>query len=156
MVARGSVTAAADADFTAQVDVDGLSPATHYWYAFIDPSTRERSPVGTHPHLGNDVRHLRFAAVSCAKFNAGYFNTYARIADREDLDFLLHLGDYIYEAAQKPPATQTPGADIGRPFDPLSECVTLTDYRTRYAQYHSDPMSRHSTLDAHDRHGRRP
>jgi len=139
VVARGSVSATSDADFTAQVDVDHLSPATHYWYAFVDPSTGERSPVGRTRTLGSDVKQVRFAAVSCAKFNAGYFNTYARIADRDDLDFLLHLGDYIYEAAQKPPATQTPGADIGRPFDPLNECVTLTDYRTRYAQYHSDP-----------------
>ena len=43
---------------------------------------------------------------------------------------MLHLGDYIYEASQTPPASQTPGADIGRPFDPLHECVTLDDYRT--------------------------
>jgi phosphodiesterase/alkaline phosphatase D-like protein len=139
VVASDSVVAAADADFTAQVDVNGLSAATHYWYAFVDPSTGERSTIGRTRTLGEDVEHLRFAAVSCAKFNAGYFNAYARIAERNDLDFLLHLGDYIYEAAQKPPATQTPGADIGRPFDPLNECVTLTDYRTRYAQYHSDP-----------------
>src|SRR5262249_10019318 len=83
--------------------------------------------------------HLRFAMVSCAKFNAGFFNAYARIAEREDLDFVLHLGDYIYEAAQNPPASQTPGADIGRPFEPRNECITLADYRTRYAQYHADP-----------------
>ena len=144
MVASDSVIAMADADFTAQVDVDGLSPATHYWYAFVDPSTGERSTIGRTRTLGDDVEHLRFAAVSCAKFNAGYFNAYARIAERDDLDFLLHLGDYIYEAAQKPPATQTPGADIGRPFDPLNECVTLTDYRTRYASTTPTPTSRHS------------
>ena len=77
--------------------------------------------------------------VSCAKFNAGFFNAYARIAARDDLDFLLHLGDYIYEASNTPPASQTPGADIGRPFDPLHECVTLDDYRTRYTQYRRDP-----------------
>ena len=77
--------------------------------------------------------------VSCAKFNAGFFNAYARIAQRDDLAFLLHLGDYIYEASNTPPPTQTPGADIGRPFDPLHECVTLDDYRRRYAQYRLDP-----------------
>ena len=38
--------------------------------------------------------------VSCAKYNAGFFNAYARIAERDDLDFVLHLGDYIYEASQ--------------------------------------------------------
>ena len=59
--------------------------------------------------------------------------------ERTDLDFLLHLGDYIYEASNTPPKSQTPGADIGRPFDPLHECVTLDDYRTRYRQYRRDP-----------------
>src|ERR687894_818052 len=55
---------------------------------------------------GADAERLRFATCSCAKYNAGYFNAYARIAEREELDFLLHLGDYIYEAANKPPASQ--------------------------------------------------
>jgi alkaline phosphatase D len=76
---------------------------------------------------------------SCAKHNAGFFNAYARIAERDDLDFLLHLGDYIYEASNIPAKGQTPGADIGRDFDPLGECRTLDEYRTRYRQYHRDP-----------------
>jgi phosphodiesterase/alkaline phosphatase D-like protein len=76
---------------------------------------------------------------SCAKHNAGFFNAYARIAERDDLDFVLHLGDYIYEASNIPAKGQTPGADIGRPFDPLGECRTLEEYRSRYAQYHRDP-----------------
>ena len=57
--------------------------------------------------------------VPVREVNAGFFNAYARFAEREDLDFLLHLGDYIYEAANMPPRRQTPVADIGRPFDPL-------------------------------------
>ena len=88
---------------------------------------------------------MRFATCSCAKFNAGYFNAYARIAERDDLDFLLHLGDYIYEAANKPAAGQTPGADIGRPFEPDGECRTLAEYRTRYAQYRATRTSRPCT-----------
>ena len=101
--------ATADADFTAQVDVGGLSSATDYWYAFDASRSGERSPVGRTRHSRRDIDHLRFAAVSCAKFNAGFFNAYARIAERDDLDFLLHLGDYIYEAAQNPPATPDAG-----------------------------------------------
>ena len=95
---------------------------------------------------------------SCAKFNAGFFNAYARIAERDDLDFVLHLGDYIYEASNTPPKTQTPGADIGRPFEPVGECRTLADYRTRYAQYRRDPdvqrlhaaLPMIATLDDHE------
>lgn len=134
----GTKTALAGGDFTVHADPSPLEPATVYYYRFH--AGGETSPIGrtkTLPALG--AEHLRFAQVSCAKFNAGFFNAYARIAERDDLDFLLHLGDYIYEAANTPPAGQTPGADIGRPFQPLHECKTLEDYRIRYAQYHSDP-----------------
>jgi len=88
----------------------------------------------------------------------GVLQRLARLAERDDLQLRLHLGDYIYEASNTPPKSQTPGADIGRPFDPLHECVTLDDYRTRYNQYHRDPdvqllHSRHPivpTLDDHE------
>jgi alkaline phosphatase D len=138
VVAAGESTAAPVSDFTVHVDVAGLEPGTTYHYGF--EALGERSAVGrtrTLPASGAD--RLRFAYCSCAKFNAGFFNAYARIAEREDVDFLLHLGDYIYEASNTPPKSQTPGADIARPFDPLGECRTLTDYRTRYAQYRRDP-----------------
>ncbi len=137
VVATGQSVARPEDDFSTQVDVGGLQPDTHYWYEFR--SATETSPIGrfrTLPAAG--AEHFRFAAVSCAKYNSGFFNGYARIAERDDLNFVLHLGDYIYEASQTPPASQTPGADIGRPFDPLHECVTLDDYRRRYAQYHTD------------------
>jgi alkaline phosphatase D len=137
IVNSGTTTARYEDDHTAHADATGLQPASRYYYRF--QAEGESSSTGrtkTLPQAG--VTHLRFAQVSCAKFNAGFFNAYARIAARDDLDFLLHLGDYIYEAANIPPAGQTPGADIDRPFNPLHECKTLSDYRTRYAQYHSD------------------
>jgi alkaline phosphatase D len=138
VVAAGHCDASAETDHTVKVDVTGLEPSTRYWYAF--EACGERSPVGRTKTLPDGhVERLRFAQCSCSKYNAGFFNAYARIAERDDLDFVLHLGDYIYEAAQNPPASQTPGADIGRPFEPLHECVTLDDYRTRYSQYHADP-----------------
>ena len=138
VMAHGASVATAEADHTVKVDVTGLEPGTRYWYAF--EALGERSTVGrTRTIPSGHVERLRFAQCSCAKYNAGFFNAYARIAERDDLDFVLHLGDYFYEAAQNPPASQTPGADIGRPMNPLNECVTLADYRTRYAQYHADP-----------------
>jgi alkaline phosphatase D len=130
IIASGTALAQADADYTVNVDVTGLAPASRYFYQF--EALGQTSPVGRTKTLPtNGVGHLRFAQVSCAKFNAGFFNAYSRIAARDDLDFLLHLGDYIYEASNKPPASQTPGADIGRPFEPLHECKTLEDYRRR-------------------------
>jgi alkaline phosphatase D len=138
VVASGETVASADDDHTVHVDADGLESATTYHYGFACDGVR--SPVGrTRTLPGAEAERLRFATCSCAKFNAGHFNAYARIAERDDLAFLLHLGDYVYEASNTPPKTQTPGADIGRPFEPAGECRTLDDYRTRYAQYHRDP-----------------
>jgi alkaline phosphatase D len=138
VIAAGTTAATAAHDHTVHVDVAGLEPATAYWYRF--DASGASSPVGrTRTLAGDDTEHLRFALCSCAKFNAGYFNAYRRIAVRDDLAFLLHLGDYIYEASQTPPVSQTPSADIGRPFEPLEECRTLEQYRQRYHQYHRDP-----------------
>jgi len=156
VVTRGTARATAERDWTVHVDVGGLSPNTRYWYSFA--ALDVASPVGRTKTLPTGhVERLRMAMVSCAKFNAGFFNAYGRIAARDDLDFVLHLGDYIYEASQTPPKSQTPGADIGRPFEPRNECVTLEDYRTRYSQYHRDPDTRAMAPDASpDCDARRP
>jgi alkaline phosphatase D len=137
VVASEEATAEAEHDHTVHVDITGLEPGMTYHYGFN--AEGEDSPVGRTWTLRSDADRLRFAMCSCAKHNAGFFNAYARIAERDDLDFLLHLGDYIYEAGNTPAKGQTPGADIGRDFDPLEECRTLDEYRTRYRQYHRDP-----------------
>jgi phosphodiesterase/alkaline phosphatase D-like protein len=156
-VAEGAAIAAAERDHTVHVDVGGLEPDTVYYYGFAKDD--EHSPGARTKTLpGTAADRLRFVFCSCAKFNAGFFNAYSRIAERRDLDFVLHLGDYIYEASNTPPPPQTPGADIGRPFDPLGECRTLAEYRTRYAQYRSDPdvqalhhaLPMIATLDDHE------
>ena len=157
VVESGQTSAQARHDHCVHVDVGGLEQDTTYYYGF--ESQGEASPVGRTKTLPAAPERVRFAQVSCAKYNAGWFNAYARIADRADeLDFLLHLGDYIYEASQTPPASQTPSPDIGRPFEPPGECRTLAEYRTRYAQYHRDPqiqavhhaMPMIATLDDHE------
>jgi alkaline phosphatase D len=157
IVASGDATAEAEHDHAVHVDVNGLEPDSTYFYGF--GAGGESSPVARTRTLPADgVERIRFAICSCAKFNAGYFNAYARIAERDDLHFLLHLGDYIYEASNIPAKGQTPGADIGRDFDPLGECRTVDEYRTRYSQYHRDPdvQAMHhalpviATLDDHE------
>jgi alkaline phosphatase D len=137
-VANGLSRIRVEGDSTIRVDVGGLRPDTRYTYDFEVEG--ELSPQGRTRTLPDaDATTIRFAQVSCAKYNAGHFNAYARLAERDDIAFVLHLGDWIYEASQTPPASQTASRDIGRPFDPLHECVTLEDYRTRYAQYRRDP-----------------
>ncbi len=130
-IAEGETLASADRDFTVKVDVGGLQPATTYYYRFLSdfgpsPSGRTR----TLPDSGSD--ELRIAFVSCANYGAGYFNVYRRLAQRDDLHFILHLGDYIYEYGD---------GEFGdrRPLDPPYETITLDDYRRRYACYRSDP-----------------
>lgn len=137
-VANGQTRVRTESDSIVRVDVSGLSPDTRYLYDFeVDGEASPQGRTRTLPE-GN-VASIRFGQVSCAKYNAGHFNAYARLAERDDLAFILHLGDWIYEASQTPPASQTTSRDIGRPFDPLHECKTLDDYRARYAQYRRDP-----------------
>jgi len=78
--------------------------------------------------------------VSCSNYPAGFFNAYGRLADRNDLDAILHLGDYIYEYdADTTSYGGSIGKQLGRMHEPDAELVTLADYRTRYAQYRLDP-----------------
>ena len=134
-VQTGSVTTGADRDFTVKIDARGLQPGRTYYYAF--DANGQQSPVGrtkTLP-LGN-VQRLRFASLSCANYPAGFFNVYRMIADREDLDAVIHLGDYIYEFRN---GEYGDGGPLGRLPRPLKESVTLEEYRQRYATYREDP-----------------
>ena len=76
--------------------------------------------------------------ISCSNWPFGYFNVYKAIAQRDDVDAVIHLGDYIYEYGVDGYGGQV-GEQIGRRHDPVTEIVTLEDYRTRHAQYKSDP-----------------
>ncbi|PXY24859.1 alkaline phosphatase [Prauserella coralliicola] len=129
---RGSVTTGPARDHTVKVDVAGLEPATWYWYRFAVAGTA--SPVGrtrTAPAVGAAVERLRFGVVSCSNLQSGHFAAYRHLAERDDLDLVVHLGDYLYEY----------GAEDGavRPHDPPVEMTTLEHYRRRHAQYKSDP-----------------
>lgn len=136
-VAKISAASSVDRDHTVHLVVDGLEAGRSYTYWF--EAGGQESPRGGFRTLPTEPTSLTLGVVSCAKYNAGVFNVYRRVAERRDLDLVVHLGDYIYEAADQPPRSQTPGAGIGRTFDPLHECRTLADYRRRYGQYRSDP-----------------
>jgi alkaline phosphatase D len=155
IVASGADIADPRSDHTVKVEVTGLEPAETYFYAF--EALGERSAVGRTRTLSrNDCDHLRFAVCCCAKYTAGYFNVYRRIAARPDLDFVLHLGDYIYEYPTHD--GKAIGPQIGREMDPPHECRTLDDYRRRYALHRRDPDVQRlhaahpmiSTLDDHE------
>ena len=134
VVASGSVETSSARDYTVKVDAGGLQPGRLYYYAF--DVMGERSVVGRTKTLPQDsVSRLRLASVSCSNYPAGYFNVYRCLAGRDDLDAVLHLGDYIYEFAN---GVYGDGAGSGRVPMPAGEASSLADYRMRYATYRSD------------------
>jgi len=144
VVGRGVASAAPDRDFTVKVDASGLQPGRTYFYTF--ESGGQQSPIGrTKTMPGDGVERVRLAAVSCSNYPAGYFNVYRCLANRSDLDAVLHLGDYIYEFAN---GVFGDGRASGRVPLPGGEAVTLADYRLRYATYRSD----RDLQDAHRQH----
>lgn len=121
----------ASRDFTVKLDCTGLSADTVYFYQFL--SNGVRSPVGrtrTMP-AANNKRALNLGLVSCSSMPHGFFNAYAQLAKRTDLDAVVHLGDYIYEYGD---------GEYGslRACEPATEILTLSDYRTRHGQYKKD------------------
>jgi alkaline phosphatase D len=142
--ARGTLATGAARDYTVKIDAQGLQPGRTYYYRFT--ARGERSPIGrTRTLPARGVRHLRLAIASCANLPFGYFNVYQRIAERADLDAVLHLGDYLYEYQN---GRYGNGTAFGRIPDPDREIVTLDDYRHRHAQYKRDP----DLQEAHRQH----
>jgi alkaline phosphatase D len=136
---RGAQWAHPEYDHTLHVEVGHLDPGREYFYRFrvgewVSPVGRTR----TAPALGAAVAGLRLAAVSCQRYDQGYWTAYRHLAD-EDLDAVFHLGDYLYEY----PVSAVGGAraytDRVLPSIVNRETVTLEDYRLRYALYKSDP-----------------
>lgn len=129
VVDSGTTTTDASKDYTVKVDVTGLQPYTTYYYQFEYGNFKsligrtKTAPVG-------GIDSLRFAVVSCADYQNGYYNAYGRLAQRSDIDAVLHLGDYIYEYGA--------GSSVGRDHEPPNEIITLEDYRTRYSHYRLD------------------
>ncbi len=141
-VAFGLTEATPSRGYCVKVDVAGLKPGTTYYYRFVAKAAggQGASPLGrtlTAPAAG-DTRPLRMAVVSCANYPFGRFNAYDAIARRNDVDLIVHLGDYIYEYGVDGYGG-TVGQEIDRNHDPITETVTLDDYRTRHAQYKTDP-----------------
>jgi alkaline phosphatase D len=141
VIGRGASRTSAARDFTVKIDATGLDPATTYYYRFA--ARREQSPTGrTRTQPASDASRLRLGLTSCANLPFGFFNVYGRIAERADLDAVLHLGDYIYEYANanygNRPGTGD-GTELGRIPTPNRELLRLDDYRARYAQYREDP-----------------
>jgi alkaline phosphatase D len=138
VVRSGHTVAVPQLGHSVHVDARGLRPGHEYFYRFR--ALGELSPTGrtkTAPAPSADRGALRFGIVNCQDFQNGYWPAYAALA-AEDLDVVLHLGDYIYEydpdsayTDRRHTTPATPGVD---------QLQTLDDYRARHAQYKGDPL----------------
>ncbi|GAA1920809.1 alkaline phosphatase D family protein [Nocardioides lentus] len=149
VVRRGRAVTGPWRDHTVKVDATGLAPARWYWYRFTWAGRRSRvGRTRTAPAADSTPGRLRWGVVSCANLQAGWFSAYRHLAARDDLDLVLHLGDYLYEYAPGEYGLGRDNVDV-RAHRPAREIVSLADYRQRHAQYKTDP-------DLADLHARLP
>lgn len=135
---QGTVTTDTSRDFTVAVEVQDLESGQKLYYRFLNVEDNAISVVGeTLTFAESGIDEVTFAVTSCANYAAGLFNVYREMAN-SDADVIIHLGDYIYEYGQGEYGTNASTAALGRTPDPLTETISLDEYRTRYRQYRSD------------------
>jgi alkaline phosphatase D len=147
VVARRTLATGPAGGHAVKARLTGLDAHERYWYRF---ETRDaHSPVGRFQTALPADSHatVRFAFFSCAEYAHGHYNAYEKMA-REDLDFVVCLGDYVYGETYSSTQLGTGVRDdpIGQPNPDnptiVREAVTLDDYRAKYALYRSDPALR--------------
>lgn len=153
IVARTTLNAAASADHTVRVVPTGLEPGRHYWYRFEIPGTTTQvGRTKTAPDPAADVP-VKFAMAACQDYIGRYWHAWkAFLEEKADVDFVLYLGDYIYESVNDERfQSQSPERAIklpdGMDTSPKQDktriaAATLADYRTLYKTYRKDPLLR--------------
>ncbi|KAF4499637.1 alkaline phosphatase [Fusarium agapanthi] len=135
VVSSGKAYTTADIDYTVKVEAKGLKPLTTYNYQFTVCNSKKSSPLGrtkTAPRPDDDVSEVNLAVFSCSAYFSGYFNVYGNAARKDNHDWVVHLGDYIYEYG-----TYTLFKERGS--IPQHPTYSLYDYRARHGQHRTDP-----------------
>jgi alkaline phosphatase D len=138
VVDSGKAYTSSDIDYTVKVEAKNLQPFTRYFYQFSICGSDNKSPLGrtkTTPHPDDNVSQVNLAVYSCSNFPFGYFNAYGNVVRKDSADFVLHLGDYLYEYKN---GDYGWGNSIDRIPLPNNEIYTLYDYRKRLATYRTD------------------
>ncbi|WP_435018320.1 alkaline phosphatase D family protein [Tundrisphaera sp. TA3] len=135
VVRSGTALATPQLGHSVHVEVEGLKPDRWYWYRFR--SGDAETPIArtrTLPEPSALPDKLRFAFASCQHYESGLFTAYQHMA-KDELDLVVHLGDYIYEGG--------PGKNSKlRTHSGTKEIESLEEYRARHAQYKTDPLLR--------------
>ncbi len=148
IVASGTQDAVSDNDWTVKVDVIDLAPATTYYYQFstADGLTSIIGRTRTAPE--QEVSAVRIAVISCSSYWSSYWSGFSHLADRNDIDLVVHCGDYIYDFVDEDEKVRA-----RRDLDDINyvdyrDWLNLDEVRRRYALYRSDP----NLLRAHQQH----
>lgn len=147
VIKSGTQATDAGRDWTVKVDVTGLAPATAYYYRFaalggqsITGRTRT-APAGA-------VESIRFAVLSCSSYWSSHWSGLAHIAARNDLDLIVHCGDYIYDFVDKDETVRARNGKKDTAHVDYRDWLNLAELRRRYALFRSDP----GNLRAHQQH----
>lgn len=148
------VTARRRNDGCIRVKVTGLRPHRHYWFRFGQGSAWSRVGWTRTAPLPDDATPVRFAYASCQDYIGRYYNAYLPLLapEQDGLDFLVHLGDFIYETTGDPAFQNSGGArtirfadeagaiPLGDPADPFFAAASLANYRQLHQTYRSDEL----------------
>lgn len=135
----GTAYTSSDIDYTVKVEASNLTAYTRYYYQFNVCGSNYTSPLGrtkTAPDVNDYVSKIGLAIYSCSNYPFGFFNAFGNPARKDSVDYVIHLGDYIYEYAGD--GDYGYGYSIGRVPKPERVIFTLDDYRERLATYRSD------------------
>lgn len=154
LVQRTELLARTVHDGCVKVRVNGLQPGTHYWYRFTYGASRSaigRTKTAPAPHQSPAVR---FAFLNCQDYVGRYYNTLSHLVTHEpdNLDFVVYLGDYVYETTGDPSFQTTGGTrqiefadeagaiELGSAEAPYFAAASLDNYRQLYRTYRSDRL----------------
>ncbi len=152
IVQHKTLTAYALFDNSIKVRIDQLEPYTYYYYRFRYAQKYSRTGRTKTAPSASDMQKVTFASASCQDYVGRYYNTYAHMLQSDSLDFIVHLGDYIYETTGDP-TYQLDDEARSVSFRDLDGAMTLEadgivfyaarsldNYRQLYQLYRSDEM----------------
>lgn len=147
VVRQGIQRVVAEHDHTLKVDAQGLQPATTYYYQFR--TGQYNSIVGrTRTAPAETVSAIRLAVVSCSSYWSSTWSGYKAIAEREDLDLVIHCGDYIYDFVDEDEQVRARKDIRDTGYVDYRDWLNLQECRRRYALFRSDP----NLMAAHQQH----
>lgn len=147
IVRAGRQDTRAERDWTTKVDVTGLNAGTTYYYQFFALGTS--SIIGrTRTAPDTAVESIRLAVVACSSYWSSHWSGYSHLAERNDLDLVVHCGDYIYDFVDNDEEVRARNDIFDTEYVDYRDWTNLDEVRRRYALYRSDP----NHLRAHQQH----